>query len=150
LSIEHVVIERQIFVAASPETVFGFLTDSVLMSEWIGVSQQVDARPGGLLRIQFSRGDVARGHYVESVPHRRVAFTWGWEQGHEGQNPKLTVLSPGASLVEIDHEPKDGGTIVHLRHSYVPKDIAQRHGERWSHYLARLAAAASTLATERN
>jgi len=62
LSTEHVVIEREIFVAASPETVFCFLTDPALMADWIGVSRELDARPGGLLRIQFSRGDIARGH----------------------------------------------------------------------------------------
>ena len=65
MSTEHAVIEREIFVAASPETVFGFLTDPALVEDWIGVSHELDARPGGLLRIQFSGGDVARGHYTE-------------------------------------------------------------------------------------
>jgi uncharacterized protein YndB with AHSA1/START domain len=140
LSTEHVVIEREIFVAASPETVFCFLTDPALMTDWIGVSHELDARPGGLLRIQFSRGDIARGHYTEILPHRRVAFTWGWEPNHKGCNPNLTVLPPGASLVEIDLESREGCTLLRLRHSHVPKEIAERHRERWSHYLAQLAA----------
>lgn len=138
----RVVIEREIFIAASPETVFGFLVDPALMASWIGDSHTLEPRAGGLLHIQFNRGDVASGQYQEVVPNRRVAFTWGWEPGHKGQNPNLTVLPPGASLVEIDLEPKEGGTLLRLRHSHVPPEIAQRHAERWSHYLAKLGALA--------
>lgn len=143
------VIQREVFIAASPETVFSFLIDPALMVDWIGVAHQLEPRSGGLLRIQFSRGDVARGHFTEIVPHRRVAFTWGWEPGHEGQHLNLTILPPGVSLVEIDLKPKDGGTLLHFRHSHVPKEIADRHGERWSYYLAQLAAAASKIEVKR-
>lgn len=149
MSDEPVVIEREIFVAASPETLFRFLIDPPLMARWLGSSHVLEARPGGKLRIEFSRGDVACGEYTEVVPHRRVAFTWGWEPDHKGQNPKLTVLPPGASLVEIDLEPKEGGTLLRLRHSHVPKDIAQRHGERWSHYFAQLEIVAREYETRR-
>jgi uncharacterized protein YndB with AHSA1/START domain len=135
------IIEREIFIAASTETIFCFLVDPLLMARWIGDSITLDPRAGGLLRVGFSRGDVARGQYREVVPHRRVAFTWGWEPDHKGQNPNLTNLPPGASLVEIDLEPKEAGTLLRLRHSRVPGAIAQRHGERWSHYLTQLAAA---------
>lgn len=145
MSAELVVIERDIFVNASPETVFAFLTDPVLMADWIGTSHQLDATPGGLLRIQFSQGDVARGHYTEVLPHWRVAFTWGWERTPAGQNPALAILPPGASLVEIDLEPKQDGTVLHFRHSHVPKDLAEQHLERWSHYLMRLQTAAAEL-----
>jgi uncharacterized protein YndB with AHSA1/START domain len=148
LSGEKVVVQREIFIAASPKTVFGFLIDPALMARWIGVSHSLEPRPGGSLRIKFSRGDVAFGHFKEVVPHRRVAFTWGWEPDHEGQNRNLTILAPGASLVEIDLEPKQGGTLLRLRHSHVPSEIAQRHGERWSHYLAQLEVAAQARENE--
>ena len=143
------VIERDIFVAASPETVFAFLTDPALMAEWIGASHQLNATPGGALRIQFSQGDIARGLYTEVLRHRRVAFTWGWERTSAGQNPALAILPPGASLVEIDLEPKQGGTVLHFRHSHVPKNLAERHRERWSHYLVRLQTAAAELELHR-
>ncbi len=142
MTTKGVVIEREIFIAALPETVFAFLVDPALMKEWIGDSHALESREGGLIRIEFSRGDVAQGHYKEIVPHRRVAFTWGLEPGHEGQTRTLAILPPGASLVEIDLEPKEGGTLLRLRHSHVPPEIAQRHGERWSHYLAKLEAVA--------
>jgi uncharacterized protein YndB with AHSA1/START domain len=142
LSGQGVVIEREIFIAATPKTIFAFLVDPALMAQWIGDSHFLEPRVGGVLRIGFSRGDVASGQYKEVVPNRRVVFTWGWESVLAGQNSNLTILPPGASLVEIDLEPKEGGTLLHLRHSHVPPEIAQRHGERWSHYLAQLEAVA--------
>jgi uncharacterized protein YndB with AHSA1/START domain len=138
LSRDEVIIEREIFIAATPETIFAFLVDPALMAHWIGDSHSLEPRAGGVLRIGFSRGDVASGQYKEVVRNRRVVFTWGWEPGHAGQNPNLTILPPGASLVEIDLEPAKNGTLLRLRHSHVPPEIAQRHGERWSHYLAQL------------
>lgn len=138
MSIEDLIIEREIFIAASPETVFPFLTDRDLMKEWFGLSHALDPRPGGQFRVDCGRGNVALGRYTEVWPNRRVAFTWGWEPGHEGQHPRLKTLLPGTSLVEIDLEETDGGTLVRLRHSKLPEDLSEMHGERWVHYLARL------------
>ena len=143
MSKKHVVVERKIFVAASPETVFGFLVDDALMAQWFGLSHTLDPRPGGLFRVECGRGNVALGRYTEVVPNRRVAFTWGWEPGHDGQRPSLEALLPGTSLVEIDLEQAEDGTFVRLRHSKLPEDLSEMHGERWAHYLARLEIAAS-------
>jgi uncharacterized protein YndB with AHSA1/START domain len=41
------VVERKIFVAASPETVFGFLVDGALMAQWFGLSHTLEPRPAG-------------------------------------------------------------------------------------------------------
>lgn len=137
MSGEGGVIEREIFIATSPETVFGFLVDPLLMAEWFGISHTVEAHPGGVFRVEVSRGNVAHGVFTEVIP-RRVAFTWGWESG----DPSLTPLSPGSSLVEIDLEPRNGGTLVRLRHSGLPDSLKRIHGERWSHRFAHLEEAA--------
>lgn len=134
MSGERGVIEREIFIAAAPETVFGFLVDPVLMAKWFGITHTVEAYPGGVFRVEVSRTNVARGSYTEVIPHRRVAFTWDWES----DDPSLTALLPGSSLVEIDLEPRNGGTLVRLRHSGLPYSLERIHGERWSHHLARL------------
>lgn len=76
MSGEGGVIEREIFIATSPETVFGFLVDPLLMAEWFGISHTVEAHPGGVFRVEVSRGNVAHGVFTEVIPHRRVAFTW--------------------------------------------------------------------------
>ena len=135
---ERGVIERQIFIEASPETVFRFLVDPRLMSHWIGVLHSLEPHPGGLFQVEVSRGNVARGTYTEVTPPRRVAFTWGWDSA----DPSLALTPPGASLVEIELEPKDGGTLLRLRHSGLPDATTQVHRERWSLHLDRLQAAA--------
>jgi uncharacterized protein YndB with AHSA1/START domain len=138
MSSERRVIKRELFIAATPETVFGFLVDPAQMAQWIGLSHALEPHPGGGFRIEVSSGHVARGVYTEVTPYRRVAFTWGWET----QDPALAALKPGTSLVEFELEPKDGGTLVRFRHSGLPKDLEPMHRERWSFYLARLQAVA--------
>jgi hypothetical protein len=41
---------------------------------------------------------------------------WGWSS----HDPELAALRPGTSLVEIELEPKDGGTLLRLHHSRLP------------------------------
>jgi uncharacterized protein YndB with AHSA1/START domain len=143
MSREPGVLDREIFIAAAPDTVFAFLTDPRLMAKWFGISHDVEVRPGGAFRVEVSLGNVARGFYVEVVPHRRVTFSWGWES----RDPALAALSPGRSLVEINLEPRNGGTLVRLRHSGLPDSLERIHGERWSHYLAQLVGAVQELNT---
>jgi hypothetical protein len=50
------------------------------------------------------------------------------------------MLPPGASLVEIDLVPRDGGTLVRFRHSGLPDTLWNLHDQRWSDYLAKLEA----------
>jgi uncharacterized protein YndB with AHSA1/START domain len=42
------IVEREIFIAASPETVFEFLIDPALMAHWIGEEHELDPHPGGI------------------------------------------------------------------------------------------------------
>lgn len=130
------VIEREVFIAASPQTIFEFLVDPRLMAQWIGSFQQLDPRPGGVFQVEVSAGNIARGEFTEIVPFRRVAFTWGWSSAR----PDLAALRPGASLVEIELEPQRGGTRLRLRHSRLPDGLQPMHAERWSVHLERLAA----------
>jgi uncharacterized protein YndB with AHSA1/START domain len=129
-------IEREIFIALPPEEVFRYLVDPELMARWIGRSHDLEPQPGGRFRVEVSDGNIAAGRYVEVIPPLRVAFTWGWES----RDSELSVLPPGASLIEVELQAKDRGTLLRLRHSRLPSDLAGRHGERWSHYLNRLQA----------
>ena len=135
---ETTVIEREIFIALPRQEVFRYLVEPALMARWIGIAHELDPRPGGRFRLEVSKGNVARGRYRELAPPRRITFTWGWESSESD----LAALPPGTSLVEIDLEPAAGGTRLRLRHSQLPVTLGDRHGERWSFYLAELARAA--------
>jgi uncharacterized protein YndB with AHSA1/START domain len=128
-------IEREIFIGASPETVFRFFVEPAFMARWFGQQHTLDPRPGGIFRVEVTAGKFARGAYTKVTPHRRIAFTWGWEGRDD--------LPPGRSLVEIELVPKDGGTLLRLRHSglatmaeapFTPEE----HRDRWANYLVRL------------
>jgi uncharacterized protein YndB with AHSA1/START domain len=129
------VVEVEIWIAASAEAVFPFLTDPDRLTRWIGIAASVEPTPGGIFRVDLNGKDVARGAYVEVIPHRRVVFTWGWEGGGHG-------IPPGATTVAIDLAPEDGGTRLRLRHTGLRGDNRSKHAQGWSHYTARLKTAA--------
>ncbi len=128
--------EIEIRIEASPETIFPFFTDPEKMKQWKGVEATLDPRPGGIYRVNVTGGDIARGEYVEIVPHSKVVFTWGWEGGG-------TPLPPGASTVEITLTPDGSTTILRLRHMGLTEEQATEHARGWDHYLPRLAAVAA-------
>lgn len=128
-------IEREIRIAARPETVFAFFTDAAKMTRWKGVDATLDARPGGVYRVDINGRDVARGEYLEIVPYSRVVFSWGWE----GDG---SPLPPGSSTVEISLTPDGDDTIVRLRHLGLPTEQRSVHGDGWDQFLPRLAAVA--------
>jgi uncharacterized protein YndB with AHSA1/START domain len=128
-------VERKIFIAASPETVFRFFVEPAFMGRWFGRRHTLNPCAGGIFRVEVSAGNIARGAYTEVTPHRRIAFTWGWEGRGD--------LPPGGSLVEIELVFKDGGTLLRLRHSGLPQTAEapftpEDHRKRWANYLARL------------
>ena len=133
-SSELLTIQREIRIAAPPETVFPFLTDATRMVQWMGRIATLDPRPGGVFRLDYNGFDVMRGEFLEVTPPKRVVFSWGWES--EG-----AAVGPGASRVEVTLTADGEGTIVRLVHSGLPAD-GDTHGEGWDHFLPRLAALA--------
>ena len=80
---------------------------------------------------------IASGRYVEVVPHSRIVFTWGWED--EGN-----AVPPGTTTIDVTLTPAGEGTLLRLTHRDLPTaEMRERHGEGWTHYLARLALAAA-------
>lgn len=128
-------LEREILVAATPETIWPFLTDPEKHLEWLGTVAEIDPRPGGIYRVLVGGEHQSAGAYLEVVPHEKVSFTFGWEQ--EG-NP----ITPGSSTVEITLHPEGDKTRVRLVHRGIPEDAVSDHTHGWDHYLERLAVAA--------
>jgi uncharacterized protein YndB with AHSA1/START domain len=127
---------REIMIDASPETIFGFLTDADKQVRWEGTEAELDARPGGIYRVLVAGAYEGVGEFVEVVPHEKVVFTFGWNM--EG-NP----IGPGSTTVEITLHPEGEKTRLRLAHRDLPDDAITDHTGGWDHYLARLAIVAA-------
>jgi len=136
---ETVTLQREVAIAASPETVWEFLVDPGKATSWMGQVASFDARPGGEYRIDVIPGHTARGEFVELDPPRRLVHTWGWDPGEDGPNP----VPPGSTTVEIELVPDGEGTLLRFTHRDLPSaEAAESHGHGWDHYLERLVIAA--------
>jgi uncharacterized protein YndB with AHSA1/START domain len=134
---QGLVVEREIHIDASPDTVFEFFTDPVKMVRWKGESATLDPRPGGIYRVEMNEQAIAVGEYVELDPPNRIVFTWGWEGGYAS-------TPPGSSTVEFTLTPDGDGTLVRLVHSRLSTpESAEAHGHGWDQYMPRLAIAAA-------
>jgi uncharacterized protein YndB with AHSA1/START domain len=132
------VIEREIRIAAPPETVFAFWTDPDRIVRWMGRSATFEPRVGGAFRLDYNGTDIARGEVLELDPPRRLVISWGWEAPGD-------PTPPGASTVEVDLEPDGaGGTRLRLRHRGLGAEAVAGHTEGWDHFLAVLVSAVGT------
>ena len=122
-------------IAASPSTVYRYLTESEKWSQWQGASVSLDARPGGIFSMVMGDGMNARGQFVELVPDKRVVFTWGWID--------RPGIPPGSTTVQIDLTEEPDGTLLVLTHRDIPIDEANMQKMGWTHYLPRLAMVAA-------
>lgn len=126
---------REIMVAASPETIWPFLTEPEHHVEWMGTVADIDPRPGGTYRVLVGGKHPSVGEYVEVVPLEKVVFTFGWD---EPDHP----IPAGSTTIEISLHPEGDKTLVRLTHRGLPDDAVSDHGNGWAHYLSRLAVAA--------
>ena len=135
MSSDVVMLQRAI--NAPPATVFSFFTDRDRWLSWQGISAEIDARPGGVFRMNVRGDGWASGQFTAVEPHRRIVFTWGWE-GPDSPVP------PGSSTVEVTLEPDgDDGTLLTLVHSGLPVPVLDTHRDGWNHYPDRLAVRAT-------
>ena len=129
------VLEREIRIDARPEIVFGFFTDPAKIVQWLGREADFEARVGAAYRIVINDTRTLLGEFVELVPHKRIVFTWGWED-----HP---TVPPGSSTVEVTLEPDGDGTLLRLRHRNLPSDQERaNHARAWDPALSRLTEAA--------
>ena len=128
-------IQKEIFIKAAPETVFSYLTEPSRMSQWMGISHQLEVRVGGAYVVDVTGEAVARGTYTEIDPPHRVVHTWGWDGGE--------VAPPGSTQVAWDLKAEAGGTRLVMTHTDLPDSVVERHEHGWAHFLERLEQAAA-------
>jgi uncharacterized protein YndB with AHSA1/START domain len=124
-------VTKEIFIDAAPAEVFPYLTQSEKYVLWMGLAAEIDARPGGIFKVDPNTRDIIFGEFLEVTAPHRIVFTWGWkEPGHP--------VPAGSTRVEIELQPRDGGTLLRLKHYHLPGPSRARHDSGWSHYLNRL------------
>ncbi len=124
-------------LAAQPDTVFHFLTETELFRQWLGPESMTGAWVGGDLVVRYPDGHVARGKMTEIALNVGVAFTWGYEGDDSG-------LPVGASSVRITLAAQAPGTRLQLVHAGLPtEEQRDAHAVGWKYYLGGLAAAAA-------
>jgi uncharacterized protein YndB with AHSA1/START domain len=115
-------VRQEIYIEAAPKTVFALLTDATEIRKWQAEIVDADPVAGGIFRLAESGGMQIEGHYVEVVPYKKVAFTWGGIAG----------VAPGESTVEFLLEPRGTGTLVRLRHYNLPEPAVDGHDREWA------------------
>jgi uncharacterized protein YndB with AHSA1/START domain len=121
----------QVTIAAPVEVVWAHLTTAEGLVRWVGPAATADPTPGGALRWTHPNGATVVGRFVELVPHRRLVFTYGWEDGRLGVPPESTT-------VEIDLVEAGGITTLHLVHHGLPPETVPDHQQGWSYFLNAL------------
>jgi uncharacterized protein YndB with AHSA1/START domain len=121
----------EITIAAPAAVVWEHLTTAEGLLRWIGPQATADPVPGGALRWTHPDGATVIGRFVELVPHRRVVFTYGWEDGRMGVPPESTT-------VEIELTERDGATVLRLTHHGLPPAVVDDHERGWAYFLGAL------------
>jgi uncharacterized protein YndB with AHSA1/START domain len=124
-------VSYEVKLAAPIEVVWAHLTTAEGLIRWVGPAATADPTPGGALRWVHPNGATVVGRFVELVPHRRVVFTYGWEDGRLG-------VAPGSTTVEIDLVEEDGATVLRLVHHGLPPETAADHERGWAYFLGIL------------
>src|SRR4029079_10801384 len=74
-------LDRSLVIQATPAIVFSFLTETPRWAAWWGTGSEIDARPGGHIRIVYPGGREATGEVLEVVAPERIVFTYGYADG---------------------------------------------------------------------
>jgi uncharacterized protein YndB with AHSA1/START domain len=111
----EVAIEREVELMASPEQIWERITDSSMISEWIGGDVEIEPRPGGRITFSPEGGPGVWGTVEEVVQHERIQWSWRTDDGQP-------------SLIEFELSPAEGGTIVIVRETLLPWRISGPDG----------------------
>ena len=127
---EVTTVERELSIAASPETVWEFLVDPEKAVRWMGTTRRLRATPG---RALLPRGDPRATSPRASSPRstaRTGSSTRGWEQStQEG------AIAPGSTRIEIGSRPRAKAPRSGFRHDLPTATAAESHARGWDHYL---------------
>ncbi len=148
-------IEREIFVEASPETVFEVVSSPDHIKGWWPDDAGYDMTPGSPGEIVFgdrdADGTVVSFTVVDARPPRSFSFRW--------THPAGELAAEGNSLlVTFDLTPSRGGTLLRMTETgfremgwsaAVLEQQYRDHVTGWNFYLPRLEPYAAKLEAQR-
>ena len=144
-------IEREIYVAASPEVVFEVVSRPEHLQEWWPDEAHYEPVPGSTGEIVFGEhgagGAVVPFTVVHAQPPRTFSFRWT-------QPADEPAVEGNSLLVTFDLTPSGAGTLLKMTESgfremgweaAVLEQQYQEHVTGWDFYLPRLAPYVATL-----
>jgi uncharacterized protein YndB with AHSA1/START domain len=96
-------VEREAVLEASVDEVWSALTRPDRLSAWLGVTVELDLRPGGRGLARREDGAIRRIRVEVVEPPRRLAFRW-WPYERDGVRPGM------GTRVAFVLEPREGGS----------------------------------------
>jgi uncharacterized protein YndB with AHSA1/START domain len=143
-------VEREILIEASPEVVWGVITEPEQISRWFSDAAELEGRvgadgtltwkPGGRGGADKEADNTVPIRVVEAEPFRRFAFRWNHPQG---TNPD----QHNSALVEFSLIEEDAGTLLRVVESGIEavtrgeqdraKYVAE-HEHGWGKHLGEL------------
>lgn len=124
-------IDRSLVIQATPAIVFAFLTETPRWAAWWGAGSEIDARPGGRVKILYPGGREAIGEVIELKEPDRIVFTYGYTNGE--------MIPPGGSRVTIELQPIGAATRLRLTHEVADEQARDAHVQGWRYQLALFA-----------
>ena len=126
-------LKKSIWIDAAPDIVFTYLTEGERMAQWSGMAAELDARPGGIFRLDMGQGGILQGRFLEVVRPGRIVY----EIAAAEHGPELM------SRVEITLSAEVDGTRVEVIHDALPPPFRPVANRGWDHHLARLSVVAT-------
>jgi len=129
-------VVHELVLPVPAELAFDMFVDPEKLVRWIGISADLQPKPGGRFRFEIVPGQFCEGRYIVVDRPSRLVFTWGWTDPGFG-------LPPGSSRVEVTLVSCGGDlgkTRIRLVHSGLAGDLGLLHEDGWTRFFARLQA----------
>jgi uncharacterized protein YndB with AHSA1/START domain len=150
-AVELGTLEREIYVDATPETVFDVVSDPKHVREWWPDEASYDVTPGATGQIVFGDPEAGGGVVALTVleVERPRSFTFRWTQA-----PGETGVEGNSLLVTFALTPEGEGTRLRMTETgfremgwevAVLEQQYREHETGWDHFLPRLATYAASL-----
>lgn len=127
-------VTQDVRTTAPPADAYRAVSSEAGFRSWWTRRCRFDPRPGGEAEFGFYGGEAVMAFRIDELePGRRVRMTC---DRAVNTNPERAADQWVGTQLELEIEPEDGGSVIHLRHSGWPEDspvLPQIRGG-WAHF----------------